>query len=68
MFFFHFCQSIYIHVQSLSLISNYFNNLMIRNVIEQAMALALVPALYVQELNDDEREDISELLHYFNDH
>ncbi|CAF2612933.1 unnamed protein product [Rotaria sp. Silwood2] len=43
------------------------NNLMIRNVIKQAMALALVPPSHVQvlfnelgqELNDDEREEIS---------
>jgi len=49
---------------------------MVRNVIKQAMALALVPPIHVQvlfnelgqELNDDEREEISGLLHYFNDH
>ncbi|CAF4339079.1 unnamed protein product, partial [Adineta steineri] len=41
---------------------------MIRNVIKQTMALALVPPIYVQELNDGKREDISGLLHYFNDH
>ncbi|CAF4087684.1 unnamed protein product [Adineta steineri] len=50
------------------LFSNYINNLMIRNAIKQTMALALIPPLYVQELNDDKREDISGLLHYFNDH
>jgi len=50
------------------------NNLMVRNVIKQAMALALVPPSHVQvlfnelgqELNDDEREEISGLLQYFN--
>ncbi|CAF4218278.1 unnamed protein product [Rotaria sp. Silwood2] len=74
--FFHFCQSIYRHVQSLGLSSSYMNNLMIRNVIKQAMALALVPPSHVQvlfnelgqELNDDEREEISGLLQYFNSH
>ena len=49
---------------------------MARNVIKQAMALALVPPSYVQvlfneldqELNDDEREEISGLLQYFKNH
>ncbi|CAF1401753.1 unnamed protein product [Adineta ricciae] len=69
--FFHFCQSIYRHVQWLGLSSSYIN-LMIRNVIKQAMALALVPPSCVQvlfselgeELTDDEREEISGLLKY----
>ena len=71
--FFHFSESVYRHVQSQDLSSRYLNNIMVRNVIKQAMALALVPPSYVQvlfnelgqELNDDEREEISGLLQYF---
>ncbi|CAF1216598.1 unnamed protein product [Rotaria sp. Silwood1] len=74
--FFHFSESVYRHVQSQGLSSSYLNNIMVRNVIKQAMALALVPPSHVQvlfnelgqELNDDEREEISSLLQYFKNH
>ncbi|CAF1623485.1 unnamed protein product [Didymodactylos carnosus] len=53
----------------------YLDNLMIRCVIRQMMALALVPEQYVQslfvdlgeELNDDVREELANLFKYFND-
>ncbi|CAF3721007.1 unnamed protein product [Rotaria sordida] len=69
-------ESFYRHVQSQGLSSSYLNNIMVRNVIKQAMALALVPPSHVQvlfnklgqELNDDEREEISGLLQYFKNH
>lgn len=72
--FFHFCQSVYRHVQSLGLTSTYLDNLMVRSVIRQMMGLALVPPSYVpvlfnelgEELCETEREQIADLVKYFN--
>ncbi|CAF1362499.1 unnamed protein product [Rotaria sordida] len=72
--FFHFSQSVYRQVQSAGLSSTYLNNIMVRSAIRQLMALALVPESYVpilftnvgQELTDDERDEIQDLLEYFN--
>ncbi|CAF3703943.1 unnamed protein product [Rotaria sp. Silwood1] len=74
--FFHFSQAVYKNVQSLGLSSTYLDNIMIRSVIRQMMALALVPEQYVpslfvnlgQELNDSESAELSDLFKYFNDY
>ncbi|CAF4011351.1 unnamed protein product, partial [Rotaria sp. Silwood1] len=62
-------QAVYKNVQSLGLSSTYLDNIMIRSVIRQMMALTLVPEQYVpslfanlgQELNDSERDELSDL-------
>ena len=72
--FFHFTQNIYKHVTSLGLSKLYADNIMIRSVIRQMMALALVPEEFVpqlfanldQELTESDRLDLSNLFKYFN--
>ncbi|CAF2982191.1 unnamed protein product [Rotaria sp. Silwood2] len=71
--FFHFCQSVYRNVQSHGLSSTYLDNIMIRSVIRQMMALALVPEQYIpslfdnlgKDLNDSERDDLLPIFEYF---
>ncbi|CAF1069652.1 unnamed protein product [Adineta ricciae] len=66
-------QTIFRHVQSQGLSTTYLNNIMARNVVKQTMTLALVSPSHVQllfnelgqELNDDERNEILDLLLYF---
>ena len=74
--FFHFCQSIYRHVQKLGLSTTYLENMTIRSTIRQMMALALVPETHVtslyadlcQELDDVERLELFNLFKYFSDY
>ncbi|CAF3352145.1 unnamed protein product [Rotaria sp. Silwood1] len=74
--FFHFCQAVYRHVQSTGLSSTYLDNIMVRSAIRQLMALALVPESHApilfinvaQELTDVERDEIQDLLDYFNNY
>lgn len=71
--FFHYCQAIYRQVQSLGLSTMYLEDLPIRSVIRQMMALALVPVEYVQQLfsdlveamNTDDHQTLSSLFTYF---
>ena len=74
--FFHFCQSVCRHVQTLGLSTTSLDNTMIRSVIRQMMALALVPAQQVpplfgdlgQELTDVERLELFNLFKHFTGH
>ncbi|CAF1273072.1 unnamed protein product [Rotaria sordida] len=67
---------VYKNVQSRGLSLTYLDNIMIRSVIRQMMALALVPEQYIpslfanlgQELNGSECNELSDLFKYFNDH
>ncbi|CAF1309239.1 unnamed protein product [Rotaria sordida] len=67
---------VYKNVQSRDLSSTYLDNIMIRSVIRQMMALALLPEQYIpslfanlgQELNGSERNELSDLFKYFNDY
>ncbi|CAF1032287.1 unnamed protein product, partial [Rotaria sordida] len=69
----NFDQSLYRNVQSHGLSSAYLDNIMIRSVIRQMMALALVPEQYIsllfdnleKYLNDSERDDLSPIFEYF---
>ncbi|CAF4101667.1 unnamed protein product [Rotaria sordida] len=69
----NFDQSLYRNVQSHGLSSAYLDNIMIRSVIRQMMALALVPEQYIsllfdnlgKYLNDSERDDLSPIFEHF---
>ncbi|CAF1405696.1 unnamed protein product, partial [Rotaria sordida] len=66
-------KSLYRNVQSHGLSSAYLDNIMIRSVIRQMMALALVPEQYIsllfdnlgKYLNDSERDDLSPIFEHF---
>ncbi|CAF4268581.1 unnamed protein product, partial [Rotaria sp. Silwood2] len=71
--FFHFCKAIYRNVQSNGLSSTYLEDIRIRSIIRQMMALALVPHEHVsslfgrlsEELGEDERSQLDGLFKYF---
>ena len=73
--FFHFSQSVYRRVQTLGSSTAYLDTMMMRSVIRQMIALAVVPEQHVpslfaelgQELNDVERLELFSLFKYFTD-
>ncbi|CAF2106220.1 unnamed protein product [Rotaria magnacalcarata] len=71
--FFHFCKAIYRNVQSNGLSSTYLEDVRIRGIIRQMMALALVPLERVsslfdrlgEELDENEYNQLDDLFEYF---
>ena len=67
--YFHYCQSLYKHVQSLGLTVSYCDDEETRLAIRSTMALALLPCDHVEEayelLKGNASEDLAEFFDYF---